>query len=76
MFWDHLDVHAVKKPRYYNPATADPFSRLRVPKYLKTYEIFFFVGLMALYYTVLVEVSSTLAVLPFSPDGSSIDTRD
>lgn len=63
-------MQAVKKPRYYNPSTADPFSRLRVPKYLKVYEIFFFVGLMALYYTVLVEVSSTPTVAP-PPTGES-----
>lgn len=55
IFWDRLDVLAVKKPRYYNPATADPFSRLRVPKYLKAWEIVFFLGFMAIYYTVLVE---------------------
>ncbi|PKS09265.1 hypothetical protein jhhlp_003879 [Lomentospora prolificans] len=55
VFWDRLSVDGIKKPRYYNPATADPFSRLRVPKYLKTWEIFFFLVFMALYYTVLVE---------------------
>lgn len=55
VFWDQLSVYATKKPRYYNPATADPFCRLRVPKYLKIWEIFFFLMFMALYYTVLVE---------------------
>lgn len=76
VFWDRLDVQAVKKPRYYNPSTADPFSRLRVPKYLKVYEIFFFVGLMALYYTVLVEVRSTPAVVPPPPEEFPTDTRE
>ncbi|XDG07259.1 hypothetical protein ABKA04_006874 [Annulohypoxylon sp. FPYF3050] len=38
IFWDRLSVHSEKKPRFYNAVTADPFSRLRVPKYLKAYE--------------------------------------
>lgn len=55
VFWERLDVNATKKPRYYNPNTSDPFSRLRVPKYAKMWEVFFFTVFMALYYTVLVE---------------------
>ncbi|KAI1394024.1 uncharacterized protein F4822DRAFT_33998 [Hypoxylon trugodes] len=55
IFWDRLSVHSEKKPRFYNPATADPFSRLRVPKYLKTYEVAFFIGFLMLYYSVLIE---------------------
>ncbi|KAK3358269.1 hypothetical protein B0T24DRAFT_520879 [Lasiosphaeria ovina] len=55
IFWDSLSVYSVKKPRFYNPATADPFSRLRVPKYLKSFEVLFFVIFLALYYAVLVE---------------------
>ncbi|KAI0482228.1 hypothetical protein GGR56DRAFT_684820 [Xylariaceae sp. FL0804] len=55
IFWDRLSVHSVKKPRFYNPTTADPFSRLRVPKYLKAYEVFFFGTFLALYYSVLIE---------------------
>ncbi|KAJ2900593.1 uncharacterized protein MKZ38_002389 [Zalerion maritima] len=55
IFWDQLSVHATKKPRYYNSATADPFSRLRVPKYLKSFEVFFFLVLLFLYYSVLVK---------------------
>lgn len=50
-----LTVDAVKKPRFYNKDTADPFSRLRVPKYLKTFEVVFFAGFLYLYYSVLVE---------------------
>lgn len=50
-----LTVDAVKKPRFYNKATADPFSRLRVPRYLKTFEVVFFAGFLYLYYSVLVE---------------------
>ncbi|KAK1749846.1 calcium channel YVC1 [Echria macrotheca] len=55
IFWDNLSVHAVKKPRFYNRATADPFSRLRVPKYLKAFEVVFFASFLFLYYYVLVE---------------------
>ncbi|CAJ2512422.1 Uu.00g054370.m01.CDS01 [Anthostomella pinea] len=55
IFWDRLSVHSKKKPRFYNPHTADPFSRLRVPKYLKAYEVAFFGTFLALYYAVLIE---------------------
>ncbi|KAK0636976.1 hypothetical protein B0T17DRAFT_613630 [Bombardia bombarda] len=55
IFWDNLSVHSVKKPRFYNPHTADPFSRLRVPKYLKSFEVLFFASFLFLYYAVLVE---------------------
>ncbi|WYZ45947.1 hypothetical protein EsH8_IX_000172 [Colletotrichum jinshuiense] len=55
IFWDSLSVHAEKKPRFYNAHTADIFSRLRVPKYLKAWEAFFFFVFLCLYYSVLVE---------------------
>lgn len=55
IFWDRLTVHSEKKPRFYNPSTADPFSRLRVPKYLKAYEVAFFIAFLMLYYSVLIE---------------------
>ena len=55
IFWDNLSAHSIKKPRFYNPATADPFSRLRVPKYLKAFEVLFFASFLFLYYAVLVE---------------------
>lgn len=55
IFWDNVSVHSVKKPRFYNRATADPYSRLRVPKYLKAFEVVFFASFLALYYAVLVE---------------------
>lgn len=55
IFWEHLSVHSTKKPRFYNPHKADPFSRLRVPKYLKAYEVMFFASFLCLYYGVLIE---------------------
>lgn len=54
IFWDALSLNATKKPRFYDPRTADPFSRLRVPKYMKCYEVLFFGAFLCLYYTVLV----------------------
>jgi hypothetical protein len=67
IFWDHLSVYATKQPRLYNPKTADPFSRLRVPKYLKSFEVLFFASFLFLYYSVLVERNpyqiSTLEIL-------------
>ncbi|RDA95049.1 hypothetical protein CP533_2156 [Ophiocordyceps camponoti-saundersi (nom. inval.)] len=54
IFWDSLSVHATKKHRFYDPMTSDPFSRLRVPKYLKSWEVLFFAVFLCLYYTVLV----------------------
>ncbi|KIW99968.1 uncharacterized protein Z518_10896 [Rhinocladiella mackenziei CBS 650.93] len=55
IFWESLSVHAVKKPRVYNKRVADPFTRLRVPKYQKAFQIAFFVSFLILYYAVLVE---------------------
>lgn len=55
IFWESLSVHAVKKPRVYNKRVADPFTRLRVPKYQKAFQIAFFISFLALYYAVLVE---------------------
>lgn len=55
IFWDALSVKAEKKPRFYNARTADPYSRLRVPRYLKTWEVLFFAVFLCLYYAVLGE---------------------
>ncbi|OAG34871.1 hypothetical protein AYO21_10976 [Fonsecaea monophora] len=55
IFWESLSVYAVKKPRVYNKRVADPFTRLRVPKYQKAFQISFFLAFLALYYAVLVE---------------------
>lgn len=59
IFWDSLSAHSVKKPCFYKPATADPFSRLRVPKYLKSFEVVFFTSFLFFYYAVLVERDPT-----------------
>ncbi|KOS23286.1 Calcium channel YVC1 [Escovopsis weberi] len=54
-FWDSLAVNSSKHAHFYNPKTADPFSRLRVPKYLKSWEILFFAVFLCLYYAVLLD---------------------
>lgn len=55
VFWESLSVHAVKKARTHNKRVADPYSRLRVPKYQKAFQVAFFASFLALYYAVLVE---------------------
>ncbi|KYK59160.1 hypothetical protein DCS_00290 [Drechmeria coniospora] len=68
IFWDSLSVQASKKHRFYHPQTSDPYSRLRVPKYLKCWEVLFFAVFLCLYYTVLIvrdedHITSTEIVL-------------
>ncbi len=55
IFWESLSVHSKKKARFYNKARADPYCRLRVPKYQKSFEALFFALFLGLYYAVLVE---------------------
>ncbi|EPE02396.1 ion transporter [Ophiostoma piceae UAMH 11346] len=59
VFWDRLEVDAIKKPRFYNPHTADPFARLRVPKYLKMFEALFFFVFLGIFYLTLLERNPT-----------------
>lgn len=42
VFWESLSVHAQKKPVVYKERKADPFIRLRVPKYQKAFQVLFF----------------------------------
>lgn len=55
VYWDALSVHATKQPRFYQPDRADPYSRLRVPKYMKCWEVVFFGIFLCLYYGVLIK---------------------
>lgn len=57
MFWETLSVNAVKCPKLYSKNRSDPFSRLRVPRYLKIFETIYFATFLALYYVVLVHRS-------------------
>ncbi|KAG5921182.1 hypothetical protein E4U53_003828 [Claviceps sorghi] len=63
VFWNTLSVDAVKKPRYYNPRSSDPYSRLRVPKYVKAWEVIFFIVFLVLYYSVLITRDNTRITL-------------
>ncbi|KAF6236024.1 hypothetical protein HO173_005652 [Letharia columbiana] len=55
IFWESLSVHSKKRAKFYNKARADPYCRLRVPKYQKSFEALFFALFLGLYYAVLVE---------------------
>ncbi|KAI1859278.1 uncharacterized protein JN550_012087 [Neoarthrinium moseri] len=68
VFWDALTAKTVKKPHFYRrdqtqdrrlllnmtdgPPGADPWTRLRVPRYMKAFEMVFFLTLLALFYAV------------------------
>jgi hypothetical protein len=54
-FWESLSIHTKKKAQFYNKRKSDPFTRLRVPRYIKAFEVLFFATFLALYYAVLVE---------------------
>lgn len=54
-FWAELSVHTKKKPQFYNKKHSDCFTRLRVPRYIKAFEVLFFATFLFLYYAVLVE---------------------
>ncbi|KAJ8116940.1 hypothetical protein OPT61_g1742 [Boeremia exigua] len=64
VFWETLSVNSVKRPRKYNRKQADPFSRLRVPRYLKIFETLFFAIFLALYYAVLVRREEQRVTIP------------
>ena len=55
IFWESLSLHSKKKAKMYNRKRADPYCRLRVPKYQKGFEAMFFALFLILYYAVLVE---------------------
>jgi hypothetical protein len=54
-FWESLSAQTKKKPQFYNKKRSDCFTRLRVPRYIKTFEVLFFATFLFLYYAVLVE---------------------
>lgn len=53
IFWESLSVETVRHPRTYNKRVADPFTRLRVPRYQKAFQIGFYLSFLAIFYTVL-----------------------
>jgi len=60
VFWTTMSAHSSKEATAYNPGSTDPFCRLRVPLYLRVFEVAYFAILLALYYTVLVQKSSKI----------------
>lgn len=54
-FWESFTATTVKKPQFYNKKHSDAFTRLRVPRYIKAFEVLFFATFLFLYYAVLVE---------------------
>lgn len=64
VFWETLSVNSIKRPRKYNRKQADPFSRLRVPRYLKIFETLFFAVFLVLYYAVSVRREKYGVTLP------------
>lgn len=57
MLWQTMSPHTVKRATLYHSKRCDPFTRLRVPLYLKAFEVMFFAVFLAFYYTVLVQKS-------------------
>lgn len=54
-FWDSLSSGTKKKGQLSSESHPDAFTRLRVPRYIKAFEVLFFATFLALYYAVLVE---------------------
>ncbi|KAL8915969.1 MAG: hypothetical protein Q9172_006537 [Xanthocarpia lactea] len=55
IFWESLSVHTRKRAQIYHQRKADPYCRLRVPRYQKAFEAAFFAIFLILYYAVLGE---------------------
>jgi hypothetical protein len=58
MFWESLAPTSKKRPHFYSKKTADIFTRLRVPRYIKTFEVLFVAIFLFLFCCVLVERNS------------------
>ncbi|EMC91951.1 hypothetical protein BAUCODRAFT_152304 [Baudoinia panamericana UAMH 10762] len=55
VFWETLGQHSTKQAKFYNKTRSDPFCRLRVPLYLKAFEVLFFAAFLVFYYIVLLQ---------------------
>lgn len=54
-FWESLSEDTRKIPQFYDKSQCDHFARLRVPLYIKAFEVLFFASFLFLYYAVLVQ---------------------
>lgn len=68
VFWESLSPTTKKKAQFYNKLQSDPFTRLRVPRYIKAFEVLFFATFLVLYYAVLVERNPYVCHLILWPD--------
>lgn len=57
-FWHTMAAGSTKQAKIYRKAHSDPYCRLRVPLYLKVFEVLFFAAFLAFYYIVLVQKHS------------------
>ncbi|EME40467.1 hypothetical protein DOTSEDRAFT_55680 [Dothistroma septosporum NZE10] len=64
VFWETLSKRSVKRAKVYRKSQSDPFCRLRVPLYLKAFEVFFFAAFLVFYYIVLVQKHSSAVTVP------------
>lgn len=64
VFWNEVSTHSRKHAQVYRKAHSDPYARLRVPLYLKVFEVLFFAGFLALYYIVLVQKQASSVTVP------------
>ncbi|KAM3424467.1 hypothetical protein BST61_g6471 [Cercospora zeina] len=55
VFWSDVSTYSRKEAKVYRKHQSDPYARLRVPLYLKIFEVLFFAGFLALYYVVLIK---------------------
>jgi hypothetical protein len=66
-FWETLSSSTKKMAQLRSESHPDAFTRLRVPRYIKAFEVLFFATFLSLYYAVLVErnpyVPSSMHVL-------------
>ena len=60
IFWESLSVYTTKMAKTYNKRKADPYCRLRVPKYQKGFEAVFLASFLVLYYIVLLQRNKNL----------------
>ncbi|KAI5363068.1 hypothetical protein Slin15195_G104450 [Septoria linicola] len=64
VFWSEISTHSRKQAKVYRKTQSDPYARLRVPLYLKVFEVLFFGVFLALYYIVLVKKQATHITIP------------
>lgn len=64
VFWETLSTTSTKQAKVYQKSQSDLYCRLRVPLYLKVFEVIFFAAFLAFYYVVLVEKHSEQVTFP------------